>query len=75
MAVLMGQPLDRSSAKYRLELACPFLHLAKVDGLSSDLLALLQQFPSLTVLVSRSQTAFSSFIFGREGKGSGERPI
>ena len=26
-------------------------------------------------LVSRSQTAFSSFIFGREEKGSGERPI
>ena len=24
-----------------------------------------------TLLVSRSQTAFSSFIFGREGKGSG----
>ena len=26
-------------------------------------------------LVSRSQTAFSSFVFGREEKGSGERPI
>ena len=26
-------------------------------------------------LVSRSQTAFPSFTFGREGKGSGEPPI
>ena len=26
-------------------------------------------------LISRSQTAFSSFVFGWEEKGSGERPI
>ena len=29
----------------------------------------------MAYLVSRSQTAFSSFIFGREEKGSRERPI
>ena len=28
-----------------------------------------------SILVSHSQTAFSSFIFGRKGKGSGKRPI
>ena len=30
---------------------------------------------SYTTLVSRSQTVFSSFIFGQEEKGSGEQPI
>ena len=28
----------------------------------------------MATLISRSQTAFSSIIFGREEKGSGERP-
>jgi len=30
---------------------------------------------SSPLLVSRSQTAFSSFVLGREEKGSGERSI
>ena len=36
---------------------------------------MLTMIPTSCELVSRSQTTFSSFIFGREEKGSGERPI
>ena len=33
------------------------------------------QYSEYTILVSCSQTTFSSFIFGQEEKGSGECPL